>query len=96
MIALITSGYEMEKKKKKERKAWIVYVFDSMHNEPVLIKETNSAFLSSAEQCAPSWVFSSCTAAIDFINEDSFCFDDALNWCLCEGKLSVTATNVPV
>lgn len=59
-------------------------MFDSMHNEPGLIKQTNSAFLSSADQCAPPLpgLFSSAPAATDFINEARFCFDDALNWCL--------------
>lgn len=39
-------------KQNKKRKVWIVYVFDSLHNEPGLIRHTNSRFLS-AEQRAP-------------------------------------------
>lgn len=81
-------------KQKEERETRIVYVFDSMHNDSGLLKHPSHLLCKCVLPFQVS--FSSRTSLIDLRNENCFGFDDILNCCLCEGKLSVTATNVSV
>jgi len=65
-------------------------MFDNMHNNSRLLKQPKQqAIIYYANVCFHfKCVFK--------LHSTSFGFDDILNCCLCQGKLTVTATNVSV
>lgn len=101
MIVLIRGSYGMKKRGEEGRKKNtknIVCVFDGMRNDSRLLRQPKRAlpliyFANARHNFREP---SSGAAPIDLRNENCLGFDDILNCCRRDGKLSVTATNVSV